>query len=162
MRANIFFFFFSSRRRHTRFSRDWSSDVCSSDLYAAGELDRIAQLELTGECAHGLIDVTFADEDRVPVASQLAEQRECAERVIDAVLWPHHAEVADQVRLSLLQLGLRRGGAEARKIGRAPDYEDVVGTLSSSGQRDRAVGLVGGDDDVGEAEGESFEHQGEP
>src|SRR5690606_40472098 len=28
----IFFIFFSSRRRHTRFSRDWSSDVCSSDL----------------------------------------------------------------------------------------------------------------------------------
>src|SRR2546422_10663577 len=27
-----FFFFFSSRRRHTRCSRDWSSDVCSSDL----------------------------------------------------------------------------------------------------------------------------------
>src|SRR5216684_9269149 len=28
----IVFFFFSSRRRHTRCSRDWSSDVCSSDL----------------------------------------------------------------------------------------------------------------------------------
>src|SRR5690606_39859484 len=28
-------FFFSSRRRHTRFSRDWSSDVCSSDLGSA-------------------------------------------------------------------------------------------------------------------------------
>src|SRR5690606_7729083 len=28
--------FFSSRRRHTRFSRDWSSDVCSSDLSAPG------------------------------------------------------------------------------------------------------------------------------
>src|SRR2546429_5602553 len=28
-------FFFSSRRRHTRCSRDWSSDVCSSDLYLA-------------------------------------------------------------------------------------------------------------------------------
>src|SRR5690606_39595680 len=27
-------FFFSSRRRHTRFSRDWSSDVCSSDLFS--------------------------------------------------------------------------------------------------------------------------------
>src|SRR2546429_3795625 len=27
------FFFFSSRRRHTRCSRDWSSDVCSSDLF---------------------------------------------------------------------------------------------------------------------------------
>src|SRR6266536_5796190 len=28
----IFFFFFSSRRRHTSSTRDWSSDVCSSDL----------------------------------------------------------------------------------------------------------------------------------
>src|SRR5690349_23743621 len=28
----LFFFFFSSRRRHTRSLRDWSSDVCSSDL----------------------------------------------------------------------------------------------------------------------------------
>src|SRR5207247_4132803 len=27
-------FFFSSRRRHTRSTRDWSSDVCSSDLHA--------------------------------------------------------------------------------------------------------------------------------
>src|SRR5699024_11762711 len=27
-------FFFSSRRRHTRSKRDWSSDVCSSDLYS--------------------------------------------------------------------------------------------------------------------------------
>src|SRR5690554_7238636 len=29
---NVIFFFFSSRRRHTRCGRDWSSDVCSSDL----------------------------------------------------------------------------------------------------------------------------------
>src|SRR5215203_5299584 len=32
MRLIFFFFFFSSRRRHTRYWRDWSSDVCSSDL----------------------------------------------------------------------------------------------------------------------------------
>src|SRR2546429_3474569 len=31
----VYFFFFSSRRRHTRCSRDWSSDVCSSDLASA-------------------------------------------------------------------------------------------------------------------------------
>src|SRR3712207_9177681 len=31
-----FFFFFSSRRRHTRYWRDWSSDVCSSDLHVPG------------------------------------------------------------------------------------------------------------------------------
>src|SRR5216684_4627571 len=35
-----FFFFFSSRRRHTRCSRDWSSDVCSSDL-AEGRLTAV-------------------------------------------------------------------------------------------------------------------------
>src|SRR3712207_4698611 len=29
---DVVFFFFSSRRRHTRYWRDWSSDVCSSDL----------------------------------------------------------------------------------------------------------------------------------
>src|SRR6476620_12808380 len=36
----VFFFFFSSRRRHTRYWRDWSSDVCSSDLaeLGAGEI----------------------------------------------------------------------------------------------------------------------------
>src|SRR5687768_15960636 len=42
LEPKIFFsFFFSSRRRHTRCSRDWSSDVCSSDLPTG----------LTGSCA---------------------------------------------------------------------------------------------------------------
>src|SRR2546422_1028942 len=35
---SVVFFFFSSRRRHTRCSRDWSSDVCSSDLDGAGKV----------------------------------------------------------------------------------------------------------------------------
>src|SRR2546421_9009057 len=35
--VSLFFFFFSSRRLHTRSDRDWSSDVCSSDL---GDLRR--------------------------------------------------------------------------------------------------------------------------
>src|SRR2546429_3466693 len=33
----FWFFFFSSRRRHTRCSRDWSSDVCSSDLFIGND-----------------------------------------------------------------------------------------------------------------------------
>src|SRR5207249_7458461 len=33
-------FFFSSRRRHTRSKRDWSSDVCSSDLQEVGNWKR--------------------------------------------------------------------------------------------------------------------------
>src|SRR5690606_40266094 len=55
-------FFFSSRRRHTRFSRDWSSDVCSSDLPLANldaraRIDRAAQAIgvpiLVGGLLHG-------------------------------------------------------------------------------------------------------------
>src|SRR5699024_11934865 len=38
------FFFYSSRRRHTRSKRDWSSDVCSSDLELA-----ILSEEVSGE-----------------------------------------------------------------------------------------------------------------
>src|SRR5256885_9064656 len=37
--------FFSSRRRHTRLQGDWSSDVCSSDLFAAAQ-GRYAAAEL--------------------------------------------------------------------------------------------------------------------
>src|SRR5207253_8552756 len=34
--CSLSLFFFSSRRRHTRWPRDWSSDVCSSDLLLTG------------------------------------------------------------------------------------------------------------------------------
>src|SRR5205809_2946168 len=48
----FFFFFFSSRRRHTRCSRDWSSDVCSSDLTGAAfqALERIGIRAAVGKC----------------------------------------------------------------------------------------------------------------
>src|SRR5699024_11356685 len=41
------FFFFSSRRRHTRSKRDWSSDVCSSDLLLTnGRLSPVVYLSM--------------------------------------------------------------------------------------------------------------------
>src|SRR5436309_15215875 len=46
---NVFVFFFSSRRRHTRFSRDWSSDVCSSDLTFIN-----SSTKATSRCCAGL------------------------------------------------------------------------------------------------------------
>src|SRR5256884_6140064 len=49
------FFFFSSRRRHTRCSRDWSSDVCSSDLSLPGVGRKTAACVLL--FAYGLRDV---------------------------------------------------------------------------------------------------------
>src|SRR5690606_39863678 len=54
-------FYFSRRRRHTRFSRDWSSDVCSSDLqYTVNVLEEgISELSLkvAGETASGRITI---------------------------------------------------------------------------------------------------------
>src|SRR5207245_8802484 len=40
-----FVFFFSSRRRHTRCYRDWSSDVCSSDLGGYGSVPQRRTIE---------------------------------------------------------------------------------------------------------------------
>src|SRR5216683_6060263 len=56
----MIFFFFSSRRRHTRSDRDWSSDVCSSDLRAEAVQGRDLRLEPP------LVD----GPDRPPVALQ--------------------------------------------------------------------------------------------
>src|SRR5690554_7228561 len=42
----FYFFFFSSRRRHTRCGRDWSSDVCSSDLEKIGYKQNTAALQV--------------------------------------------------------------------------------------------------------------------
>src|SRR6201990_1917033 len=67
----ILFFFFSSRRRHTRLTCDWSSDVCSSDLQNPtldpilfGEMPWIANFEMAqltkygmpGVWTHGYVD----------------------------------------------------------------------------------------------------------
>src|SRR5690606_40122832 len=49
-----YFFFFSTRRRHTSFSRDWSSDVCSSDLSTARDPSRAAGSTALGEIVQGL------------------------------------------------------------------------------------------------------------
>src|SRR5690348_18287300 len=60
------FFFFSSRRRHTRWTGDWSSDVCSSDLLELdrdahqaagvdGVVGRVGQLALVDLVAGGLV-----------------------------------------------------------------------------------------------------------
>src|SRR5256886_11347729 len=50
--VDVLYFFFSSRRRHTRFDCDWSSDVCSSDLYTWNEALHAARDRLTPPFAH--------------------------------------------------------------------------------------------------------------
>src|SRR5436309_11454769 len=77
----MLFFFFSSRRRHTRFSRDWSSDVCSSDLATRrgtqlgprrrDERGRKDRRQAAGAAGHGVrrrrLEVRAASRDRKSV-----------------------------------------------------------------------------------------------
>src|SRR2546422_11686862 len=67
-------FFFSSRRRHTRCSRDWSSDVCSSDLYQALVEDAV-RLQLRSDVPVGLFFSSGVDSGRlVAIASKYVNQ----------------------------------------------------------------------------------------
>src|SRR5438034_3921996 len=67
--SSFFFFFFSSRRRHTRSLCDWSSDVCSSDLfgviYLLADLDIISAPEGLESC-EGLNGLTMERHQRKP------------------------------------------------------------------------------------------------
>src|SRR5690348_18311479 len=57
----LFVFFFSSRRRHTRWTGDWSSDVCSSDLVASlierAGASRVLALDLHAAQIQGFFDI---------------------------------------------------------------------------------------------------------
>src|SRR6516165_10949344 len=76
-----FFFFFSSRRRHTRFDCDWSSDVCSSDLYdetspiSLMTLHTAKGLEFPVVMIMGLEDGLFPHSRSIMEAAQLEEER---------------------------------------------------------------------------------------
>src|SRR3712207_9351600 len=80
--------FFSSRRRHTRYWRDWSSDVCSSDLLLTtglqltGPEEQRAYVErLAGHGLSGLGFGTGFGHDAVPAALVQAAERSEERRV---------------------------------------------------------------------------------
>src|SRR6266702_5367456 len=85
----VFFFFFSSRRRHTSWPRDWSSDVCSSDLRIDVELateqvlvdeDRPADTEPDG---------------RLDIASKIRRRVDDLHAApAEHVRWPHQYRIA--------------------------------------------------------------------
>src|SRR5215510_4640124 len=98
----MFVFFFSSRRRHTRWPRDWSSDVCSSDL-GAGVRSELAATECLaaeiGEHIVGLDRDEDQDQDR-PVIVVVGDVAEMAQA---------HAEEAEAERAegNALQVAMR-------------------------------------------------------
>src|SRR5690606_34116030 len=62
-------FFFSSRRRHTRFSRDWSSDVCSSDLNEFGGQEPGTNQQIKNFCTTRFA-VTFPMSEKIVVKGE--------------------------------------------------------------------------------------------
>src|SRR5216684_3297047 len=85
------FFFFSSRRRHTRCSRDWSSDVCSSDLGGVTDpvvvLDRVRTEYLTGMQVEWLDPLGFNNSFAMTVRGEDARARHL-EKLSDAAADP--------------------------------------------------------------------------
>src|SRR2546429_2522189 len=127
----LFVFFFSSRRRHTRCSRDWSSDVCSSDLGGAA---RVA----VAFAAPGQGDVERPHAWNAPRGSRdrnarLREQRADVamggERVEieaeDPQLGVSAGEVADRVGDSAIRVGV--SGERLAPPGRADREVDIAG-----------------------------------
>src|SRR5690625_7298336 len=91
------FFFFSSRRRHTRWPRDWSSDVCSSDL---GE-DRVFDTPLA-ESAIGGLSIGLALEGYRPVP--------------EIQFFGFVFEVMDSINGQMARMRYRSGGTESAPI----------------------------------------------
>src|SRR5690606_39848926 len=98
-------FFFSSRGRHTRFSRDWSSDVCSSDLGMVADsivCDRFGCA--AGDGAFGRGDRARRGDYRMAVPDARSEERRVGE-----------------------ECGDRRGGENEEKSEGAALNENIVG-----------------------------------
>src|SRR5699024_11419462 len=105
----------SSRRRHTRSKRDWSSDVCSSDLVV------YQALTLSGE------EVTVRNPSELPPANEMEEVREPI--ILASILTPQEYVGA------IMQLCMEKRGVQ-KKIGRASCREGVwIGGAAVRGQR---------------------------
>src|SRR5437870_5693779 len=123
------FFFFSSRRRHTRWPRDWSSDVCSSDLLIVGShLDVPRVLTPFGERGvfHGdvagqLPGSTF-ERPRARATGHAGDVFLCHPFLVHRATWPHRGtgpRIVAQPAVALHQPFALRPGAGARPVERA-------------------------------------------
>src|SRR2546429_9622822 len=122
---HVILFFFSSRRRHTRCSRDWSSDVCSSDLLTETLLRETAQKVL------GTTTITYQDAsidlgksfDRLTMAEAIHQYHprySLAEldkpQYLKVALAPFDVEVFETDGIGLLQLKLFEATTEAKLV----------------------------------------------
>src|SRR5207249_8972116 len=90
---DIYYFFFSSRRRHTRSKRDWSSDVCSSDLkgtldgdlvlVASGDPNLSGRIQPDGSLGYENMDHSYGGPDSRGLGDPLLVIKQLAQQVAD-------------------------------------------------------------------------------
>src|SRR5439155_3105445 len=100
----LHFFFFSSRRRHTRWPRDWSSDVCSSDLAGLARTDDRIERRSPSPPARitAIVRFTGASLSGAPAGRSEIGRASCRERV-----W-----------MSVVAGALKKRGRGTRRAGR--------------------------------------------
>src|SRR5690625_1715610 len=135
-RSLYHFFFFSSRRRHTRWPRDWSSDVCSSDLrlhQPGGTLSGGEQQQLV--IARALMAhprLLILDEPSLGLAPALVEEifrliRELHEAGTTILLVEQNVRKTLQIadRAYLLNLGRLVASGTPSELQRSVDLESI-------------------------------------
>src|SRR6266496_1776859 len=106
------FFFFSSRRRHTRSLRDWSSDVCSSDLLACEGWARLGRIP-EGDVAEIRTRAVAPTPERVAEIERVTDHdvaafvQAVAEPLGPAGRWIHHGLTSSDLLDTALALQLR-------------------------------------------------------
>src|SRR6266480_2748360 len=150
----MYFFFFSSRRRHTRLTCDWSSDVCSSDLLRMGEprvavaflergytLSQARNLNIWMPTAEGWLGLAYGILGRVDEGLALVRSAVERERTMkrfahhsirlaalaECHLWLGQARDAEAAAAQALDLARKQGerGNEAHAL-------RVLGTIAAS------------------------------
>ena len=124
---------------------------------APGERDVALQSKLAGKVLHFLETVPRADERGMPVVvSDVSKRGERTERVVDAVLWAHDAEITKQVLFALLQCGVRDAPHKPAHVRRASDHEHSPRVLAAAVEGNLPVAPVRRNDDVGKPVGETL------
>src|SRR5690348_17883163 len=111
-RSSSILFFFSSRRRHTRWTGDWSSDVCSSDLCRASGL---AALLLLVACAGAPVQEMSDARQAVAAAEQVLAGKPASATLESARKYLQAAQARSEERRVGKEWSTRVGGGRAKK-----------------------------------------------
>src|SRR5690348_5808167 len=142
------FFFFSSRRRHTRWTGDWSSDVCSSDLKARREQEwRAGDLDVVAEVDDEQIAEVLATWTGIPVFKLTEEETSRLLRMEDEL---HKRVVGQEQAIKAVSQAIRRTRA-GLKDPKRPGGSFIFAGPSGVGKTELSKALAEflfGDDDA--------------